>query len=78
MVTFAYATTATAIAAFLIPLPLSCSSESILDHHHDDGSSSVTQSDVDLLEFPLNLEYLEAEFFLYGAFGHGLDTVDPS
>ncbi|XP_068333790.1 desiccation-related protein PCC13-62-like [Pyrus communis] len=75
MATFAYAT---AIAAFLILLPLSCYSESILDHHHHDRSSSIPQSDVDLLEFPLNLEYLEAEFFLYGAFGHGLDTVDPS
>ncbi|CAN6548440.1 unnamed protein product [Malus baccata var. baccata] len=62
MATFAYATTATAIAAFFILLPLSYSSESILDRHHHDSSSS----------------YLEAEFFLYGAFGHGLDTVDPS
>ncbi|KAL1334978.1 hypothetical protein HN51_063923 [Arachis hypogaea] len=35
------------------------------------------KSDVDLLEFPLNLEYLEAEFFLYGASGCGLDAVDP-
>jgi len=34
-------------------------------------------SDVDLLEFPLNLEYLEAEFFLFGALGHGLDAVAP-
>ncbi|KAK7243923.1 hypothetical protein RIF29_38736 [Crotalaria pallida] len=33
--------------------------------------------DVDLLEFPLNLEYLEAEFFLFGSLGHGLDVVDP-
>ncbi|MED6220426.1 Ferritin-like catalase Nec2 [Stylosanthes scabra] len=40
-------------------------------------SSSSSHSDVDLLEFPLNLEYLEAEFFLYGALGHGLDVVDP-
>ncbi|CAK8531537.1 unnamed protein product [Lathyrus sativus] len=36
-----------------------------------------TYSDVDLLEFPLNLEYLEAEFFLYGSLGHGLDEVAP-
>ncbi|MED6134986.1 hypothetical protein PIB30_042084 [Stylosanthes scabra] len=41
------------------------------------SSSSASHSDVDLLEFPLNLEYLEAEFFLYGALGHGLDVVDP-
>ncbi|KAK7329593.1 hypothetical protein VNO77_23763 [Canavalia gladiata] len=34
-------------------------------------------SDNDLLEFPLNLEYLEAEFFLFGSLGHGLDVVAP-
>ncbi|KAG9447373.1 hypothetical protein H6P81_013501 [Aristolochia fimbriata] len=33
--------------------------------------------DVDLLQLSLNLEYLEAEFFLFGALGHGLDTVAP-
>lgn len=36
-----------------------------------------TYSDVDLIEFALNLEYLEAEFFLYGSLGHGLDEVAP-
>ncbi|RXH71837.1 hypothetical protein DVH24_025338 [Malus domestica] len=76
MAKFAYATT-TAIV-FLILLPLSCSSESILHHHHHGGNSSVQKSDVDLLEFPLNLEYLEAEFFLYGSLGYGLDKVYPS
>ncbi|KAK6930315.1 hypothetical protein RJ641_004409 [Dillenia turbinata] len=42
------------------------------------GSSSTPSSDLDLLEFPLNLEYLEAEFFLWGALGHGLDKVAPN
>ncbi|GMI72175.1 hypothetical protein like AT1G47980 [Hibiscus trionum] len=41
------------------------------------NNSSVPKCDLDLLEFPLNLEYLEAEFFLYGALGHGLDKVAP-
>ncbi|KAJ9181769.1 hypothetical protein P3X46_005828 [Hevea brasiliensis] len=40
--------------------------------------SSVPASDVDLLEFPLNLEYLEAEFFLHGSMGHGLDRFAPN
>lgn len=37
----------------------------------------MPQGDVDLLEFPLNLEYMEAEFFLWGALGYGLDKVAP-
>ncbi|KAJ3697192.1 hypothetical protein LUZ61_000897 [Rhynchospora tenuis] len=39
---------------------------------------SLPQSDVDLLEFPLNLEFLEAEFFLWGSLGHGLDKAAPN
>lgn len=37
----------------------------------------LPQSDVDLLEFPLNLEFLEAEFFSWGALGRGLDSFEP-
>ncbi|KAK9104009.1 hypothetical protein Scep_020853 [Stephania cephalantha] len=33
--------------------------------------------DNDLLQFAMNLEFLEAEFFLHGAFGEGLDTFAP-
>jgi len=40
--------------------------------------SSVPESDVDILEFPLNLEFLEAEFFLYGSLGYGLDRFAPT
>lgn len=44
-----------------------------------DGSMSMLpQSDVDLLEFPLNLEYLETEFFCWAALGHGLDAIDAN
>lgn len=74
MAQFAYVTTAI-VAFFLILLPPSYFSESTLSHHP--RSYSPTQSDVDLLEFPLNLEYLEAEFFLYGSLGYGLDKVNP-
>ncbi|CAI9118929.1 OLC1v1020557C1 [Oldenlandia corymbosa var. corymbosa] len=41
------------------------------------GRGNLTQNDINLLEFPLNLEYLEAEFFSFGAFGHGLDEIAP-
>ncbi|EFJ27410.1 hypothetical protein SELMODRAFT_143620 [Selaginella moellendorffii] len=37
----------------------------------------VTPDDKKLLAFPLNLEYLETEFFAYGALGYGLDKLDP-
>ncbi|MED6139445.1 hypothetical protein PIB30_083895 [Stylosanthes scabra] len=42
------------------------------------SSATLPKSDVELIEFALNLEYLEAEFFLNGALGHGLDVVAPN
>lgn len=33
--------------------------------------------DRDLLQFALNLEHTECDFFLYGALGRGLDSVAP-
>lgn len=37
----------------------------------------VSQQDADMLQFAENLEYMEAEFFLLGALGVGLDVVAP-
>ncbi|XP_076940142.1 desiccation-related protein PCC13-62-like [Bidens hawaiensis] len=34
------------------------------------------KTDGDLLEFPLNLEYFEAEYFLFGSMGQGLDSIE--
>nr|GMD75223.1 desiccation-related protein PCC13-62-like [Ipomoea batatas] len=42
------------------------------------GGTKLPTGDLNLLEFPLNLEYLEAEFFLWGAFGYGLDKLAPN
>ncbi|KAL5097831.1 hypothetical protein RYX36_002158 [Vicia faba] len=56
------------LLASLLFIPISCSHV---------FTPIQTFSDVDLLEFPLNLEYLEAELFLYGTLGHGLDEVAP-
>jgi hypothetical protein len=38
---------------------------------------AVFPHDVDTVQFALNLEYTEAEFFLYGAYGAGLDEAAP-
>ncbi|CAH1417406.1 unnamed protein product [Lactuca virosa] len=38
----------------------------------------LPKSDTKLLEFPLNLEYLECEFFLFGSLGRGLDQIQPN
>jgi hypothetical protein len=62
-------TTSTATAIVLVSLILLLPSS---------YSSGVPKSDLDLLEFPLNLEYLEAEFFLWGSLGYGLDKVAPN
>ncbi|KAM0954354.1 hypothetical protein DsansV1_C01g0010151 [Dioscorea sansibarensis] len=38
---------------------------------------AVYPTDVDLLQFALNLEHIEADWFLFGANGRGLDAVAP-
>ena len=38
----------------------------------------IQATDVDRVEFAQNLEFLEAEYFLYGALGRGLDSFAPS
>ncbi|OAE30150.1 hypothetical protein AXG93_4295s1040 [Marchantia polymorpha subsp. ruderalis] len=41
------------------------------------AAGGFTKHDKDLVAFALNLEYLEAEFFLHGALGYGLDKKAP-
>ncbi|XP_050372512.1 desiccation-related protein PCC13-62 [Argentina anserina] len=80
MAHFAHTTSllASLLLLLLLLLPHSNSSDEADFDDNDFESSPVPLSDVDLLEFPLNLEYLEAEFFLYGSLGFGLDTVAPN
>ncbi|XP_004289928.1 PREDICTED: desiccation-related protein PCC13-62-like [Fragaria vesca subsp. vesca] len=37
----------------------------------------ITANDADSVQFALNAEYLEAEFFLFAALGRGLDSTNP-
>ncbi|XP_039157067.1 desiccation-related protein PCC13-62-like [Eucalyptus grandis] len=37
----------------------------------------IPATDAELIHVAMNLEFLEAEFFLYGALGKGLDSVAP-
>ena len=39
---------------------------------------SIQAYKADRIQFSLNLELLKAEFFLNGAVGQGLNTIDPS
>ncbi|XP_023895665.2 desiccation-related protein PCC13-62 [Quercus suber] len=66
--------TITTLLISLLFLPKFHSSKLIIENDH----SSIAKADVNLLEFPLNLEFFEAEFFLYGSLGHGLDKVAPN
>lgn len=38
---------------------------------------AVRANDKDMIQFALNLEFLEAEYFLHGALGKGLDDFHP-
>lgn len=73
--------TSTAVATAIASLILLLASTSYCYPNPVEGlsySSIIPDSDVDLLEFPLNLEYLEAELFLYGSLGRGLDWFAPN
>ncbi|OMO63804.1 hypothetical protein CCACVL1_22267 [Corchorus capsularis] len=73
-----------ALLVFLISLQLikiagDCEFDNYYYNHDDDrcGRIPIKVTDEDRIEFAQNLEYLEAEFFLYGARGEGLDSYDP-
>ncbi|KAI3934875.1 hypothetical protein MKW92_021451 [Papaver armeniacum] len=51
--------------------------EPICGPTHPKDAIPIYPYDVHLLHFSLNLEYLEAEYFFYGALGYGLDKIAP-
>lgn len=50
----------------------------LLESTTSHANFKLPKSDTKLLEFPLNLEYLECEFFLFGSLGRGLDQIQPN
>ncbi|XP_021771775.1 desiccation-related protein PCC13-62-like [Chenopodium quinoa] len=48
-----------------------------LDHYDSNTDKPVYDIDVKVLQFAQNIEHLEADFFLWGALGFGLDKVAP-
>ncbi|KAI3961220.1 hypothetical protein MKX01_035806 [Papaver californicum] len=51
--------------------------ERICGPTHPPNAIPIYPDDVHLLHFALNLEHLEADYFLYGALGYGLDKIAP-
>ncbi|KAM3219158.1 desiccation-related protein PCC13-62 [Capsicum annuum] len=45
---------------------------------YPDKGVAVDKDDIDKMQFAVNLEFLEAEYFLWSSFGYGLDVAAPN
>ncbi|CAM8911592.1 unnamed protein product [Rhodiola kirilowii] len=63
------------LAASNLTGSLDCSSGCVPEYPSD--VPPIAKTDIDPLQFAENLEHLECDFFLWGAFGYGLDRVEP-
>lgn len=67
-----------AIAVWMLMFVSSQSTDSVCPPGYPTHGTAVTPRDKDLIQFSLNLEYLEVELFLWSAFGYGLDHFAPA
>ncbi|CAN4108788.1 unnamed protein product [Withania somnifera] len=62
---------------FFLPFSYATSTTTCPSGYPDTGVA-VDQEDTDKMQFAVNLEFLEAEYFLWSSYGHGLDVVAPN
>ncbi|XP_047963507.1 desiccation-related protein PCC13-62-like [Salvia hispanica] len=65
------------IAIAMLMLVASSSSDPVCPPGYPTHGTPVSELDKDLIQFALNLEFLEAELFMWSAFGYGLDHAAP-
>lgn len=71
----------TTASLFLLALNLSLTIHQVMSTPNQSPlkyCGPIAANDSDQIQFALNLEFLEAEFFLNGALGKGLDSIDPA
>ncbi|CAN4111098.1 unnamed protein product [Withania somnifera] len=59
-------------------VPFSYATNTTCPSGYPENGVAVDKQDVDKMQFAVNLEFLEAEYFLWAAYGHGLDVVAPN
>ncbi|KAL2231231.1 desiccation-related protein PCC13-62-like [Sesamum indicum] len=72
----------TSILMFRFIVSVSCTkhivkSNTLCPPEYPEHGIPVHEGDIDLMQFPENLEHLEADYFLWSALGYGLDHVAP-
>ncbi|KAL0454839.1 UNVERIFIED_CONTAM: Desiccation-related protein PCC13-62 [Sesamum latifolium] len=72
----------TSILMFMFIASVSCTkhvvkSDPLCPPMYPEHGIPIHEGDIDMMQFPENLEHLEADYFLWSALGYGLDHVAP-
>ncbi|KAK4381780.1 Desiccation-related protein PCC13-62 [Sesamum angolense] len=71
------------ILMFMFIVSVSCTkhivlkSDTLCPPEYPEHGIPIYKGDIDMMQFPENLEHLEADYFLWSALGYGLDYVAP-